>query len=212
MNAQVVFSGLYSEPFFVAHRNEFFAAVSAFFWLNWSLLWRLYSIVIVVSIGLILMIKFYGPIRRSLVRHERLQSFLAIVVLPRVSDWHVLLSHMLLPSADVRLFVDILTRSDQLYQGRLSDKTLGADGSLVNVTLAEPTKFRRDRYLEALKSDPHLSADGFWNKIPGEIFVVMADEITTLNIRYVPQITRETAPEVIDTLRSILARLESSQS
>jgi hypothetical protein len=209
---QAVFSGLYSESFFAAHRAEFFASVAAFLWMNWCLLWRLYLMVIAGSIALSLVIRFYGPIRQRLTGHRRLQSLLAILVLPRVSDWHVLLSRMLLPSKDVRLYVDLLTKSDQLYQGRLADKTLGPDGSLVSVTLGEPSKFRRERYLEAGK-DGEVEAQDYWKRIPGEMFVVMASDIATLNIRYGrPTITQETAPEVIATLRGLLARLEQPRN
>lgn len=203
-----VYSGMVSDAFFNAHRADFFNSVTAFLWMNWCLLWRLYLMVIAGSFVLILIIGFYGPIRQSLERSAFLKALLAILILPRVSDWHVLLSRMLVPSKSIRLFVDVLTRSDNLYQGRLADKMLGADGTLINVTLAEPAKFQRARYLEALKTDPNTSADNFWNKIPGEIFIVLASEIATMNIRYVQaKITSKTAPEIIEALQAIIKRL-----
>jgi hypothetical protein len=210
---QTVFAGLYSEPYFSLHRSDFFVALAGFSWMNWCLLWRLYLMVITVSIGMIVVIRFYGPIRRRLDRHESLRSLLAILILPRVSDWHVLLSRMLLPSKDLRLFVDILTKGDNLYQGRLADKTLGPDGTLVNVILSEPAKFQRQQYLEAQKDDPLIAPGTFWTKIPGEIFVIMASDITTVNVRYVQsRITRQVAPEVIKALQALIVKLESSKS
>ena len=102
---ETVFSALYSEPFFNSHRTEFFTALNTFFWVNWSMLWRLYTIVSIASLLLMLAIYFYGPIRRKLDNHNLLKLVLATLVLPRVSDWHVLLSRMLLPSRDLQLFV-----------------------------------------------------------------------------------------------------------
>jgi hypothetical protein len=202
---ETVFSSLYSESFFSAHRAEFFHAVAAFFWMNWCLLWRLYAIVVLVSAGFLGMIQWYGPIRQRLSGHEHLRSLLAILVLPRVSDWHVLLSRMLLPSKDPQMFVDVLTKSDQLYQGQLSDKTLGPDGTLINITLAKPSKFRRDRYVAAVNADPNVAPQDFWKRIPGDIFVVMASDIATLNVRYVPsKLTSETDPNVIKTLQALM--------
>lgn len=170
-------------------------------------------IVICVSIGLTIVIRFYGSIRRNLDDHEHLRSLLATLILPRVSDWHVLLSRMLLPSRGLLLFVDVLTKGDNLYQGRLTDKSLGADGGLVNVTLTEPGKFRREQYLEAQKSVSTISAADYWASIPGEIFVIMGSDITTVNIGYVDtRITRSTAPAMVELLQALLEKRESLKS
>ena len=202
---QTIFSGFYNEAFFAQHQNDFFSALSAFWWMNWCLLWRLYLVVIAVSICMIAIIKYYGPIRRKLDGRDIFKGALAIIVLPRVSDWHVLLSEMLLPSKNLRLFVDVLTKSDNLYQGRLADKTLGPDGSLVTITMAEPSKFRRAQYLEAQKADPAVTSSRFWSRIPGEIFVIMASDITTVNVRYVQsRITSQIDPEIIRALQELL--------
>lgn len=114
---ETVFSALYSEPFFNLHRTEFFASLNTFFCLNWSVLWRLYAIVSIASLLLIPAIYFYGPIRRRLDDHDFLKLLLATLVLPRVSDWHVLLSRMLLPSRDLQLFVDVLTKNNNSTRG-----------------------------------------------------------------------------------------------
>ena len=53
---------------------------------------------------------------------------LATLVLPRVSEWHVLLSDMLMPEDDLFLDADLLTRVwCAIYQGRVQDKMLGAE-------------------------------------------------------------------------------------
>lgn len=83
----------------------------------------------------------------------------------------------------------------------------------MNLTLAEPSKFRRDRYLDAIKVDPTVTPENFWNRIPGEIFVVMAAEIATINMRYVePRATVETAPDVIAALRDLIVRLQEART
>ncbi len=69
-----------------------------------------------------------------------------------MAEWHVLLSPMLLPARHLQLHADILTKSGTLYQGRITDKVLNADGSIQSVTLTEPKRYQRERYQAAEKT------------------------------------------------------------
>ena len=52
--------------------------------------------------------------------------------------------------------------------------------------LEEPRRFKRPEYLEACKSDQKVDKEQFWRTIPGNMFVIMASDIVSLNLRYTP--------------------------
>ena len=118
---------------------------------------------------------------------RRSPKWLAAVVLPRIAPWHVLLSQILMRDKSVQLHIDVMTKSNTLYQGRLADKTLDADGSLLCVVLAEPRRFRYEEYLDAKKQPQTVDKSLFWRSIPTNMFIIAATEIETMNLRYVPE-------------------------
>lgn len=191
---QLFFSGLYSDSFFVQHRDEFFSAADSFYQLNRCLVLRLYTIVFIGSLCINLLIINHGRMRAWLAQRSGLWSLvrwaLAIFVLPRISEWHVVLSPVLLPAKRMSIEVDVLTKTGTLYSGRLADKVIAPDGDLQSLTLEGPRRFRREQYLEAQKSDPRVKAESFWKAIPGNMFVVAASDISTLNIRHIPPVRR----------------------
>jgi hypothetical protein len=101
--------------------------------------------------------------------------------------------------------VDVLTKSGTLYAGRLADKVIAASGDLQSLTLDSPRRFRRDQYLEAQKADPSVKVEAYWKSIPGNLFVVVASDISTMNIRHVPPVRRfgERFKDVADALKEI---------
>lgn len=201
------FSGLYSERFFEENRASWFASLHDVFWINWCLLWRLYAVTVVLSLGLTFLTHYYGWLRNR-IPGAWLRAVFAGLVLPRVAQWHVLLSKVLLADRSLSIHLDILTNADKLYQGRFIDKALGADGTLISVTLADPRRFDRDTY-SALKAEGAKpdSAD-FWKQIPTNVFVVMASGIHTINLRYRPsspsmQPLKAGSPELLRLLETI---------
>jgi len=209
---ETVFSGLYSERYFGAHRAEFFSSLRSFFWMNLALLLPLYSLIVGVSILFNFLILHYNSIRNTL-KSTQMKTLLATIVLPRVSEWHVLLSDMLLPSKNLVLTADVLTKSNTLYQGRVQDKMLNSDGSLHSVTLASPRRFLREQFQKAKDGLPDTEIDDFWHNIPGNLFIVMGSDIVNLNLRYVREIAfaSGSSPEEVEVLRRLLARLTESK-
>ena len=205
---EMVFSGLYSERYFDAYSVDFFSSLRAFFWMNVSLLWRLYILVVGFALLLNYIILHYNSLRNTL-KSTRMKTLLATLVLPRVSEWHVLLSDMLLPSKNLVLSADVLTKSNTLYQGRVQDKMLNLDGSLHSITLASPRRFLREQFHAEQQELPEVSSEDFWLTIPGNIFIIMGSDITNLNLRYVREnpFAPEPSPEEIEVLRRLLARL-----
>ena len=209
---ETVFSGLYSERYFEAHRAEFFSSLRSFFWMNLSLLLPLYSLVVGFSVLLNFLILHYNSVRNTL-KSTRMKTLLATVVLPRVSEWHVLLSDMLMPSKNLVLTADVLTKSNTLYQGRVQDKMLNSDGSLHSLTLGSPRRFLREQFQKAKDELPDTEIDDFWHNIPGNLFIVMGSDIVNLNLRYVREIVfaSEPSPEEVEVLKRLLARLTESK-
>ena len=218
-----VLSGLYSTAFFDAHREAFFGAMRAFGWMNLAILWRLYLLIFLFALAFDQAILHYRWLR------ERLPAkwpkwVLATLVLPRVSEWHVLLSDMLLPAKGFSLDADVLTKSGVLYQGRVQDKMLGSDGGLQSITLAHPRRFLREEFgaakdKEAARAEKagekpeKIEGETFWRSIPGNLFVIMATDVINVNLRYIrenPILDKPTDQEVL-VLRGLLERLTQLQ-
>ena len=187
---ETVFSGLYSDKFFEANQPAFFSSLHAFAWMNFSVLWRLYLLVIAIGLLFNLLIKNYNRIWNRYRRgwlEKPVDFLLTTIVLPRISEWHVLLSGMRLPPGPFILVADILTKAGTLYQGRIQDKMLNADGSLHTITLASPRRFLRDEFRAESALDPETAASDYWKSIPGNLFVLMGSDIANLNLKYIRQ-------------------------
>ncbi len=185
-----VFSGLYSDKYFEANQPAFFRSLRVFAWMNLSLLWRLYLLVILIRFGFNRLIKNYNRIwnrYRGGWLKRPVEFILTTVVLPRIAEWHVLLSGMHLPPGPFILVADILTKAGTLYQGRIQDKMLNPDGSLHTITLASPRRFLRDEFRAQSALDPDTDSSDFWKSIPGNLFVLMGSDIVNLNLKYIRQ-------------------------
>lgn len=206
VDLQTFFSGLYSESFFDQHRQDFFASANSFTQLNACVAARLYMVVIVGSLTVNFLIGKYGVMREWLTSHHRfswLRAALSTIILPRVSEWHVTLSPMLLASQDMNIEVDVLTKTGNLYQGALRDKMLAPDGGLQSLTLGTPKRFQREKYLDVQKNKPDTKPADFWKPIPGNLFVIMGSDITTLNVRHIPSTVRRFGQEFSDVAEAI---------
>ena len=149
--------------------------------MNFCVLWRMYVVVFLMVLLLHAGIRYYAYIRDWLSGEAFLKRWgrqvLAAIVPPRIAPCHVLLSQILIRDKTIELHVDVMTRMNILYQGRLADKTLGPDGSLVSITLADPKRFQRTAYVETKKIDPNTDPLKFWKPIPTNMFIIMGAEI-----------------------------------
>ncbi|MFP5249404.1 MAG: hypothetical protein ACLGP3_06225, partial [Acidobacteriota bacterium] len=214
IDLQVFFSGLYSETYFNSHQAQFFAASTSFLELNRCLLLRLYVIVLLGSLLSNFIIQRYGLFREWLRDRKGAwplcRSALSTFVLPRISEWHLVLSSVLLPSQTMSIEVDVLTKGGVVYSGRLSDKALSPTGELESLTLDGPRRFRREQYLQSLRNNQSPNPDDFWRGIPGNMFVIPASEISTLNIRHIPAVTKfgQQFSDIADALKVLEKKLK----
>jgi hypothetical protein len=211
---QVLFSGLYSESYFKEHSAPFFLVAGAFARANARLLLRLYVLILLVSGGLDFAILRYGRLRHWLNRRgfRWIRPVLAVLVLPRISEWHVSLSPILLPSKDLSIRIDVMTKRGVLYDGSLKEKMLAGDGTLHSLTLEEPRRFKFDQFVAARKDDATVKKEKYWVRIPGESFVILGGEVETLNIRHAPDTVGQFKVEyheVLEALKSLGAKVSS---
>ena len=213
-DVQVVFSGLYSNNYFEQHTQTFFDSLFRVAGMTGSMLWRLYLIVAVVALTLNVCILRYRWLRSKL-KARWMQKALTTLVLPRISEWHVLLSDMLLLDSDASLAVDVLTKSGTLYQGGVQDKMLGPDGSLMTITLVDPRRFLREDFHQAEANHPGIKREAFWRPIEGKLFVIFGSDIANVNVRYLSKsadaagLARlELSANELNALKKLLAKME----
>ena len=214
---RVTYAGLYSEFYFRNNQALWFESVRSVMWVNLALLWRIYAIASLISIILTIATHNYSWLRKRLTIAPFLRNLLASIVLPRVAAWHVLLSSILLYGDDLSIHLDVLTKTDGLYQGRLAEKVLGKDGDLSTLTLAEPKRFRREEYIEEKRAGRSPIAAKYWKPIPTNMFLIMGSEIQTINIRYVPDaaatLRSKDAPDDLDKiLKSLRVAVLTAES
>ncbi|HEU4635200.1 MAG TPA: hypothetical protein VFS41_03425 [Edaphobacter sp.] len=202
-DVETVFSALQSDNFFQTHHQQFFTSLYAFFWMNYAILWRLYCIVLVASGLRVAIVLNYNRVWRRL--NQRWMRTLLATIVPRISEWDLLFSDMLLPEGTFRIMADVLTKSGGLYQGTVQDRMLNSDGSLQSITLANPRRFERTQFRKAKAEDLATVPDEYWINIPGNLFIVMASDIANLNLRYIRRKPLQFQPS--DEEREVLTRL-----
>ncbi len=200
---ETVFSALQSDNYFQSHHELFFQSLHAFFWMNFCILWRLYLLVILFSLARVAIVLNYNSIWRRL--RQRWMRTLLATVMPRISEWDLLFSDMLLPEGSFRIMADVLTKTGGLYQGAVQDRMLNSDGSLQSITLANPRRFERAEFRKAKEEDLTTETEDFWFNIPGNLFIVMASDIANLNLRYIRR--KPLSFEPSDEEREVLSRL-----
>jgi hypothetical protein len=231
---KLFFAGAYSDVFFEKHDQAVFHATKAVFLWNVVVLWRMYLIVVLFWIGVDIIVHNFGSIRHYLNKEQAgkvpdqktfmavmrriggaarviLQKFLGFFIIPRVSEWHVLLSSMLTERKDIRVQADILTKGNVLYKGFVADKFLTGDGDLRGIVLADPQRFRREEYMHYKQKHGLITTDSapYWTAIPSNTFIVMATEVVSINLQH-------SSPSAVASdegiIEAILKALESSKT
>jgi len=123
----------------------------------------------------------YGEFRQN----NTMGRLMDKTLLPRISEWHVLLTTFASPKRPARVAVaDVLTTDDHLYHGRVENYYLDQEAKLTGVLLADVFRFDRQGYLRALQDGEVRDRQPFWKRIPGKNVYVFADRITNLNLNY----------------------------
>ena len=108
------------------------------------------------------------------------------ILLPAVSEWHVLLTPFSYPPEPAReVWVDVLTTMDILYKGHVLDFFLDKDGELSGIFLEYPRRFDRPGLLRDIeKGKAKSDTDSYWKRIPSNNLYISNEKIVNLNVRY----------------------------
>lgn len=121
------------------------------------------------------------------------------ILLPTISEWHLLLTPFYFEDKKTIVRADILCSDHTLYRGRVWQHSLSKDGQLSGLILTEAKRYARDAYLEDKKKG-EVSKENYWRAIPGSKFYILADKILNLNLSYEP--TQEPTPKAMAELIS----------
>jgi hypothetical protein len=125
------------------------------------------------------------------------------ILLPRVSEWHPLLTAFVFADKSTIVRADVLTTGDNLYRGKVSQYFLDTGGRLSGLILTDTLRFDRRTYLRDKDSGRGPDALGYWKEIPGAKLYIFADKILNLNLNYE---SPEPSAEIVEEfLRKYLA-------
>ena len=107
------------------------------------------------------------------------------LLLPNISEWHLLLTPFVFPDKKATVRADVLCTDGTLYNGEVTQYFL--DGSkLSGLILVKPKRFDRRTYLA--DRDKGLTPDKaqYWKVIPSAKLYLIADKILNINLNYSP--------------------------
>lgn len=195
-STQVVFADLYSDKLFEQNPSAFYAAFAVFTRFTLCLLARAYAFVILGSVLFGWIATRLGTVRAKLRNWPRLTRALHWAFMPRISEWHIALSPMLVHDrGELIVRIDVMTKGGLLYRGNVYEKRIKADGDLATLVLENAQRIVRAEYLrdrtlyeEQKATTPKLKkpdTEDYWKKIPGELFLLNGSEIASINVRHV---------------------------
>jgi hypothetical protein len=178
---RVFFAGSYSEQVFLNGQPEFWRAAKAVSREQVILVIFYYFFIAIEAALLGLLSSKYGRLREYW-----LYDWIARkVLLPSISEWHVLLTAFSFqPQQKRRVMADVLTTDDHLFHGKVGDYFLDRDGNLSGILLADALRFDRRTYLRDKDAGKQGLAAQYWKSIPGENIYLFADKIGSLNLTY----------------------------
>lgn len=154
-------------------------------------LWWYYALVVLEAWACAWLTGNYGRWSASPVRlHERFYVWMASkVLLPTVSEWHLLLTPFSSPPEPAReVWVDVLTSIDILYNGHVADFFLDKEGELSGIFLEYPRRFDRLGFLsDKEKGKAKSDTNSYWRKIPSNNLYIPSEKIVNLNVRYLTE-------------------------
>jgi hypothetical protein len=162
-----------------------------------------YGFVVGEALLLSFLIRRYGKFRGN----QFYSKFADTLLLPNISQWHVLLTPFIFPDRKATVKADVLSSEGTLYQGTVSDYFLSLDGMLTGLILTEPRRFDRRSYLqEKDKGDKKDKKDKkdletYWREIPSAKLYMFADKIANINLNYEPEVpSKKAVTDIVEKL------------
>jgi hypothetical protein len=177
---KLVASCLYSESIFTQNTSAFWQALGRTLQRQWLFLFWYYLLTALTAVGLGYLAASYGKFGSN--RYYR--WFANKFLFPRISEWHPLFTAFVFADKQTIVRADILTTTDTLYRGRISEHFIDATGKLTGLILTEAQRFDRRKYLQDWEADRQLKSSDYWREIPGAKLYMFADKIVNLNLNY----------------------------
>jgi hypothetical protein len=193
---KLVASCLYSEQEFTRSGQAFWAALNRTWHRQFLFLFWYYLLTVATGLCLAYLAGSYGRLKTN-----RFYSWFADKFLfPRISEWHPLLTPFIFADKQTAVRADILTTTDNLYRGTVSEHFIDSSGKLTGLILTDALRFDRRGYIQAANIDNPPKPDDFWREIPGAKLYMFADKIVNLNLNY------ESAEPSMEVLLRFLAK------
>jgi hypothetical protein len=182
--------------FYVALHRSAFRQLHFIFW---------YYTIVMAEAGLMgLAARFYGRLRSHKTKPV---AFLVLVIeqilIPKISEWELLLTPFTLASPKSRVQVDILMTNGTLYQGFVFKHYLDSAGRLAGLIITEPRRYNRQQLLKDREQGAAKRTDTYWREIPSRQMYLLADKILNINVNYAAATTPKS---VADFVQEIAAR------
>ncbi|MDQ2834044.1 MAG: hypothetical protein M3Y50_09935 [Acidobacteriota bacterium] len=141
-----------------------------------------------------------------------LRGFCDRFLLKNVSEWQVLFTTLALPSDDPRTTVEIdaLSTLNILYRGRLVNWFTDQNGQLEGIFLIHAQRFRRDQLARDRDANIVKDSSSYWAPVPGSNLYLVANNLTSYNVRYLEPSELEFVEEELGE-RVFITRLPSDR-
>jgi hypothetical protein len=180
---KTVIAGLYSEKQFdeSAAKGEFWPAFTRSSRRQVRLLFWFY--LAVVGEGLL-----FGKLSANYGKYQTNRVYRAVaagLLLPNISEWHLLLTPFVFPDKKAIVSADVLCTDGTLYNGEVREYFL--DGSKMSgMILLKPKRFDRRSYLMERDKGSQPDKSKYWKDIPSAKLYIVADKILNINLNYAP--------------------------
>jgi hypothetical protein len=182
---KLVASAFYSEQTFHASGEDFWKALTRSARRQGRLLVWYYGFVVGEALLLSFLILRYGKFKGNRVYSK----FADTLLLPNISQWHVLLTPFIFPDRRATVTADVLASEGTLYQGTVSEYFLNLDGTLSGLILTgPPRRFDRRTYLQDKDKGTKKDLETYWKEIPSAKLFMFADKIENINLNYEPEV------------------------
>jgi hypothetical protein len=178
----VVFAAAYSDHYFTDHEQATWDALGRVYkrqadFLSWNYVFLLFE-----TTAFILLTRYYGYLRRF----KLYAPFASRVLLPAVSEWHILLTDFTFPRREKRsVKADIMSKDDILYRGDSPSTSSTQAENSSGLLIKNPERFQYEKLKDDRKDGVPEDTDEYWKAIPGGgNFYLPNSNIASINIRY----------------------------
>jgi hypothetical protein len=200
---RLVASCLYSESIFTQNTATFWQALDRTVPRQSLFLFWYYLLNALTALGLGYLSASYGKLGPNKYYRWFANKFL----FPRISEWHPLFTSFVFADKQTVVRADILTTTDNLYRGKISEHFTDAAGKLTGLILTEANRYDRRAYLRDSETNQAVNTEDYWREIPGAKMYMVADKIVNLNLNYESDEPHESA--LLNFLRERLKRAVS---